>query len=141
MEALFDQAALTEHDVDLATSGLCGTFALALYREVIRRGVPALLVFACLGKPDGTPEFVPGHEGDIRQIRWRHALVKVGNDFYDVEGRVEVAHVYENYCWNQVVAGGVSIPVTLRQFIDILRQTRSSYDGRNYVRWKRALSR
>jgi hypothetical protein len=111
------RAGLTEHDIDLATSGLCGTFALALYRHLTNQGIPARLAFVCLRRKDGSPDYVPGHDGDIRHIRWRHALVESGGAYFDIEGRIELAHAFHNYCWQGAATASLcqSASVSLRR--------------------------
>jgi hypothetical protein len=110
-------AGLTEHDIDLATSGLCGTFALAIFRHLTNQGIPARLIVVSLRRKAGSPDYVSGHHRNIRHIRWRHAVVESGGAYFDIEGRIELAHAFHNYCWQGAAAASPcqSASVNLRR--------------------------
>jgi hypothetical protein len=130
IDALIERAGIDEDDRDIGTSGLCGVFALALYRDLLRRGVTSEIVFLALGSTDP------------RRLNWRHALVRANGRYFDVDGEVLLEHAIENYCWgNPHRDPAVVVPVTFKQATDIIRELRpSAYDHRYRMIWKRKLA-
>ncbi|MFC5507775.1 hypothetical protein [Bosea massiliensis] len=126
---LIAHAAFDEHDLDIATSGLCGTFALALLDTLRERGIAAAGVVAYIGEPST----------NVKRIEWRHALIETEGRLFDVEGEVERADVLENYCW-----GRTNKPCGFQSLDDVafralIVRTRNSYDRRWYADWAEAL--
>jgi hypothetical protein len=64
-----------DSDVEEATCGYCGTFALALYRFLTRHGVPARII-KCVT-----------NEYDDGKIEWGHWVVEAQGSYWDVLGR------------------------------------------------------
>ncbi|RYD62851.1 MAG: hypothetical protein EOP83_13570 [Verrucomicrobiaceae bacterium] len=128
--SLIDRAGLDENDQDMGTSGLCGVFALALYRDLLRRGIASQIVFLSLGDC-----------GDVRNLEWRHVMVRIGDRYFDVDGEVLLEHAIENYCWgNPQRKSSTAVPVTFKEATDILRELRpSAYDHRYRMIWGRKL--
>lgn len=128
---LIDDAAFDEHDRDIATAGLCGTFALALLETLRSEGISAKGAVAYIGEPSLNP----------RRIEWRHALIISDGQYFDVDGEVQPAHVLENYCW-----GRATKPCGLQTLDDdafrtLITRTRNSFDGRWLARWAGCLRR
>lgn len=126
---LIADAAFDEHDLDIATSGLCGTFALALLDTLRERGIAATGVVAYIGEPSTY----------VKRIEWRHALIEAEGRLFDVEGEVQRADVLENYCW-----GRTNKPCGFQLLDDVafralIMRTRNSYDRRWYADWTEAL--
>jgi hypothetical protein len=120
-------AALGEYDQDAATSGLCGTFALAM--KAVCPEVSLGLI--CL--TDKTGAVLHGRD-DIPY--WRHVVAKLDDELFDVDGRVELAHVVENYCWGNPCGGhGDFLPVTEKRLREILLSDRKSYDEIWLSKW------
>lgn len=128
LEAAILAAGFDDGDRDLATAGLCGTFALALH-AALGSGRLALL---CLNGADGRPK--PAADGIPN---WRHALLEVNGGLYDVDGRIELEHAVENYCWgNPGGDGGSLVYVPRGRMEDILKADSKSFDGRCLERWR-----
>lgn len=128
---LIDDAAFDEHDRDIATAGLCGTFALALLETLRSEGISAKGAVAYIGEPSLNP----------KRIEWRHALIISDGRYFDVDGEVKPTHVLENYCW-----GRATKPCGLQNLDDeafrtLIIRTRNSFDGRWLARWARSLRR
>jgi len=129
--AAVDLAGFTEHDRDMATSGLCGTFALAL-----NSAFPSVrLALICLADGNGRPLFA--NDGDPL---WRHAVGLEGDDILDVDGRVELADIVANYCWGHPAAeGGVLVEMEPGALRELLGKDRKSFDARYLSAWTDAL--
>lgn len=132
---VIERCGFNEVDLDIATSGLCGMFALALYRTLQRRGMPAELALLCktnagsiIYNKDGVPW-------------WRHAVVRVNGALFDVDGRVRLEDCIANYCWGWPGDGaGKLLPTTPVEFIKIMRACRdNSVDWRHQAKWRRQL--
>jgi hypothetical protein len=78
---------------------------------------------------------------------WRHVLVKVGNSYFDVDGKVLLNDAIANYCWGQVIRGlggpadgGVAVNINHSELIKELRSMlHSSFDGARLAAWKKTL--
>jgi len=83
IETLISFSNYTSYDMRIATTGLCGTFALALYRYLIANNIDAKLALF---------HHMHGEPWDS----WRHVAVKVGDNYYDIRGRIDItkAHQY-----------------------------------------------
>lgn len=131
--ALIASCGFTEHQIDTATSGYCGTFAIALHRVLLRRGIPNQLVLFCLKREDGKiawdKDGVPW---------WRHVAVKVGDRYYDIEGHQEPEWIIDNYCWAHV-GGADVLPVSEEDLIPILRKTNESHSTSYLKDWMKNL--
>lgn len=128
---IIERAGFDESDRDSGTSGLCATFALVLYRALAERGIPAQIVFICKqGKAAAGPT----------DLIWRHAAVKVAGSYFDIDGEVELEHMIQNYCWGGIEPeGGIAVPVTPSQAIEIIRKERTAYDARYRNIWRAKL--
>ena len=94
VEKLIDSARFTGHDRDIGTYGYCGMFALALYEVLKKQGVNAELVLINPSKDGVTPNL--DRDG---MYFWHQAAVKVGNNYYDIDGKQELSWMFDNYCW------------------------------------------
>ncbi len=129
---LVDTAGFSEHDRDMATSGLCGTFALALKAvfEDIR------LALLCPRSSEGHP--LRTTDGGLQ---WRHAVALHGKDIVDIDGRVQFQDIVANYCWGAPSsAGGILVEVTETELTEILKSDRKSYDEGYLRRWSEMLA-
>lgn len=91
-----------EDDRDIATSGLCATFALAM-----KQVFPDLqLALLCLADENGKAQLCRDGSG----LMWRHAVAIEGDAILDVDGHVRMEHISENYCWGNLRGrGGVLV--------------------------------
>ncbi|PZQ94670.1 MAG: hypothetical protein DI533_21705 [Cereibacter sphaeroides] len=129
--ALIERAAIDEHDRDIATSGLCGTFALALLQVLEASAIRAEPVVAFIGKPSSS----------WRHIKWRHALVSADGRLFDVDGEVEEAHVLENYCWGRATEACGFRRLPMKEFRTLITETRNAFDRRWLAFWLETLSK
>lgn len=127
LDAVIAAASFDENDVDMATAGLCGTFALAM-KYVFPDVVIGLV---CLSGADGEP--LRADDGDPM---WRHVVVMADGLHFDVDGRVLPEHVIENYCWgNPAATGGCVVPIGPLELSEILCNDNKSFDGAYLKRW------
>lgn len=134
IDQLIMRAGFSEDDRDIGTSGLCAMFALAFYREL--RHFDPKLVFVAGLKNDGTPA-----ASTVGGIYWRHAAVRVGDRYYDIEGRQEQEWLLNNYGWGMVYAPKVGlVELPRHDFIAELRGLNSAVDWWNFQRWSQMLS-
>ncbi len=118
-----------ENDRDIATSGLCGTFALVLCEYLNSIGVQA------------SPAIVHvGPVTEMKNISWRHVVVKVENKFFDVEGEVLENDVIENYCWGTLSSINGILSITIEDLKTVLKSTKNSYCSRYDKKWKEKLN-
>lgn len=120
-----------DHDRDIGTAGLCGTFAMALHDRLAEAGIPAVPVLAHVGK-------VPC---DLARLAWRHALIDVNGVLFDIEGDIEPEHAIANYCWGTTSPETGMLRVGFADFSEIIRRTRNAYDRSWYNQWTRMLRR
>ena len=124
-------AGFSDREADSATSGLCGTFALAL-----KSAFPGLgLALLCLSDREG--EVVVASDGDPM---WKHALATDGDRLYDIGGEVALADLIENYCWdNPRGKGGVLFHVDRQELEELLRRDGRSFDESRLADWSETL--
>lgn len=122
---LIADAEFDDHDRDIGTAGLCGTFALALHSLLAEAGVTAIPVLAHVGK-------VPA---DLGKLAWRHALIEVDGVLFDIEGDIEPEHAIANYCWGTSSLEAGLLRVSLTEFAAIIRRTRNAYDQSWFAQW------
>ena len=91
-QQLISSGNFTRADIDDATCGFCGTFALALHRELQKRGIQSQLVV--FSEPEW--ESLPG------LVMWRHALVRSGENYYDVRGKVSEDDVHGEFGTHEI---------------------------------------
>lgn len=114
-----------EHDRDSATSGLCGTFALALADVLSERGIAYRFVLAVAGPITA----------NVADLPWRHALVEVDGHLFDVEGEVLAEHVLENYCWKVRPDGRALVTLRDAEFRTVLESTPGTIDQSRRGEW------
>ena len=86
------RAGYTDVDVEDATCGLCGTFALALKRHLAKLGVDSqLYVFSV---KDDAEE--PGYY-------WQHVVIRVNGRFYDIRGRINVRNTHREFHTDELI--------------------------------------
>lgn len=129
---IVDAAAFSDHDRDMGTSGLCGTFALAVKSAI----GDVRLALLC---PKGEDEFpLRAEDGSLQ---WRHAVVLHGGDIIDIDGRVLLQDIVNNYCWDAPPrAGGVLVEVGEDELLAILKSDRKSFDSGYLETWSRMLA-
>lgn len=119
-----------DHQRDIATSGLCATFALALLEVARRNGAQAQAVVAYVGDPSLHPA----------KITWRHALIEADGRYFDIEGEVEPEHVIENYCWGRATDECGLLALDDARFQALINSTRNAFDAAWLTKWAAALS-
>ncbi len=133
VENLIINAPLTDDDRDIGTSGLCGMFALALYRAVIDQH-PRLVLIG--GKREGKP--IRTKSG---KLYWSHAAVKVGTNFYDIDGKQQISWLFSNYAWSLPLGAEPEIiELPPEEFVKEIKSVNNARDRRYYIRWKTILS-
>lgn len=131
LDLIIAGAGFDDDDRDLGTSGLCGTFALALH-DALGEGRLALL---CPNDATGRPLRVSGGE-----LQWRHAVLFLDGALHDIDGKVELDHAIENYCWgNPEGDGGSLVFVSRDRFEEIMKGDSKSFDQVRLERWKAML--
>lgn len=127
VETMIRIAGFGANDEDLATSGLCGTFALAL-----KTIVPHLeLNLVCCS--DASGGVLRCRDGDPA---WRHVVSRDQTGIYDVGGRVALDDLVANYCWgNPHSAGGHLLTIEREALILLLHSDRKSFDAGYLRRW------
>ncbi len=128
IEEVIEAAGFDEHDTDMGTNGLCGTFALAL--KTVFPEVELALI--CLKGLDGTIQI--GKKDGIPV--WKHVVALHEGMLLDVDGSVELKHVIENYCWdNKKGSGGDLLPVSEARLKEIVLSDQKSFDDRWFAKW------
>lgn len=125
IDDLYAKAAFDDDDRDMGTSGLCATFALALYERLTALGMQASFVIACVGDASLKPS----------DLHWRHALVEHAGKFYDVDGEVLGEHVLDNYCWGTLSPHRTLMPLSKQDFLLLIDSTPNAYDENYYRIW------
>lgn len=126
---LIADAGFDDHDRDIGTFGLCGTFALALHARLSEAGITAVPVLAHVGK-------VPT---DLAQISWRHALIEVAGVLFDIEGDIEPEDALANYCWGTTAPEVGLLRLSIDDFSAIIQRTRNAYDPSWHAQWTKTL--
>lgn len=120
-----DLADFDEYERDAGTSGLCGTFALALQRVF-----PHLaLRLVCHKNEDGEPRRC--RDGSLF---WRHVVAADADGLYDIDGCGQPKDLAENYCWDNS-AGGCLVEVDPAELLSILKADQKSFDPLCFERW------
>ena len=126
--SLIDRAGFDQDDIDIGTGGFCAMFALALYRATIDlKPMLVLIVVTRDGKPMRTPK---------GELFWRHAAVKIGGNYYDIEGQQQPEWMIENYVWGIPNCEGKVLEMSPEQFVAEIRTTRNARDWRFYTKCK-----
>jgi hypothetical protein len=113
-------------DRDVATSGLCGTFALAL-KKVVPDVKLALLCWTT-----SEPAIKPW---------WRHVVAIYKDRLYDVDGEVELRDIVDNYCWdNPERLGGHLLEIEEDSLRALLQSDLKSWDDEYFVLWANKLT-
>lgn len=132
IEALIQHAEFDEWDRDSGTTGLCGTFALAL--KVICPEVD--LAILCLKDANGEAKL-----SKDREPYWKHVVATHEGEIFDIDGLVELDDIVENYCWdNRFGKGGILVPITENSLLELLLQDNKSFDRRYLDHWTEKLS-
>lgn len=93
IDSLIKRSKYSDVEIDDATSGLCGMFALALSEFLNERGITAsLVVFA-------DSERSVGFKGKYGQntSMWSHVAVKVENSIFDIRGKVNPQDIHREF--------------------------------------------
>ncbi|RYE94933.1 MAG: hypothetical protein EOO77_43655 [Oxalobacteraceae bacterium] len=126
---IIDLAAFDEHDCDLGTAGLCGMFALALFRAVITDRPQLVLI-------GSTNEGVPQRDRH-GHLYWSHAAVEIAGRYYDIEGEQQRGWMFSNYVWSLPKGREPAvIETTPGEFISEMRSTHTAVDRRQYIEWR-----
>nr|WP_250808600.1 hypothetical protein [Neorhizobium tomejilense] len=130
---MIEACAFDEYDVDIATSGLCGTFALALKSVFPQVGLAVICDNDEQGKPDRASD------GDLA---WRHVVAVFEGELFDVEGMVQLEHLVDNYCWrNPHGTGGSLVLQSLAEIEELLQDGGKSYDAGRLEEWSATMKR
>lgn len=84
IDQLIKRGRFSPDEIEDATCGLCGTFALALHRYLRRKGIQSQLV-------------VFTYTLDDPLDTWQHVAVEVGGRIYDIRGRVDPKYVNSDF--------------------------------------------
>lgn len=128
-------------DHDNGTTGFCGTFALALHRHLKKLDIPnQIVVFHNAGGDYSDQDFAE-HE-----VYWSHFAIKVGDNYYDVKGKLDPNRAHAEFDTNQVRV--VSEASVIKMVRDLDREHRkyharpgdpNAYSGKMYRDWKKRL--
>jgi hypothetical protein len=129
------EAKFTQTEIEEATEGFCGTFALALFRVLRREGVQVnLIAFLTAGLSAKLPYQKFG------DIPWRHFAVEVGEHaFYDIRGRVSDKDVHEAYDTDRIMVCDEESVVRWTRDYDKAFAMQMAYSNRRLRDWKRRL--
>jgi hypothetical protein len=131
LDRVIETADFSEWDVDAATCGLCGTFALAMTATF-----PSLhLELVCLADETGQAKIA--RDG---QPYWRHAVVRHGERLFDIQGEAQLSDLLDNYCWNNPHGkGGKLVPINGEDLLAMLQGDGKSFDGGYLAYWIKQL--
>jgi hypothetical protein len=131
VEQVVERANFSEWDVDTATSGLCGTFALAM-----KSAFPSLrLALVCLADENGMAKIA--RDG---QPYWRHVVVRDGERLFDIQGEALISDLVENYCWNNPHGkGGILVPIGEDDLLALVQCDGKSFDAGYLASWTEQL--
>lgn len=123
-------ADFTKEEISDATTGLCGTFALAL-----KQAYPDVtLKILCLDDKHGRPQSLLGLP------YWRHVVATDGDEMFDITGTVTLKEMIDNYCWgNTKGKGGVLVDIEERELKVLLKAEDDAFDDRALDRWTERL--
>lgn len=127
LERAIQSAGFDDNDVDMATSGLCATFALSM--NAVRPDLGMALL--CCAHADGSP--ILCEDGDPS---WRHVVILENDQLLDIDGVVRLDQAIENYCWGHLGSGtGCLVPISRADLILLVHADRKSFDARYFARW------
>jgi hypothetical protein len=130
---VLEAAGLDEYDRDAATSGLCGTFALAFKAACPDVSFGLICMTDKTGSPVVASDGIPF---------WRHVVVVDQDRLFDVDGEVRLDDLIANYCWDNKSGGtGTLLPVSEDRLTEILKSDRKSFDDRWLAKWSEDLGR
>jgi hypothetical protein len=130
---VLEAAGLDEYDRDVATSGLCGTFALALKAACPDVSFGLICMTDKTGSPVVASDGIPF---------WRHVVAVDQDRLFDVDGEVRLDDLIENYCWDNKFGGtGTLLPVSEDRLTAILKSDQKSFDDRWLAKWSEDLER
>lgn len=130
IEATIEACSFSEHDRDMATTGLCATFALAL-----KAVFPDIQLGLIVANDDAGR---PGIASDGHPL-WRHAVAMWDGSLFDIYGNVELEHVIENFCWKSTT-GGSLVEVDEAEMKRVALSDKRSFDAAYLEAWTVALS-
>lgn len=127
LEQVVERTAFSEWDVDAATTGLCGTFAIAM-----KSTFPGLhLALVCLADEHGKAKIA--RDG---QPYWRHVVVRDGERLFDIQGEALLSDLVENYCWNNPHGkGGILVPIEEDDLLALIQGDGKSFDAGYLASW------
>lgn len=129
---VIETAGLGDDDIDIGTSGMCGTFALALKAVFPEVELGLIVLNGGNGKP------LRAKDGFYF---WRHVVAICEDRLFDVEGEVLLDHVIENYCWGNVRGdGGSLVKVKELDLLAHLADEKGSLDVGHFSRWRATLA-
>jgi hypothetical protein len=126
IDELIKNSKYTKDDEDIATTGLCGTFALALFRHLKSRGIAAKLVLF--------------HDADDDPWNsWAHVGVNVGDRYYDIRGRIDPNKVHYEFATGDVFVTDDEdkIFAELKRITKEFKGMHNHWDGRRYNKYAR----
>ena len=139
IERLIKRCRFTYGERHVATTGLCGTFALALYRHLkFYKYSPELYVYVetdyngnYFWNDDG--KALPNKEPNT-YLKWRHVVVKVNNNFYDITGKIknlqaDIIDYIDDY--------GIAIRISESELFKELKEWRHNYSYGHFLNYSK----
>ena len=138
IEMLIKKSKFTMIDKIDATCGLCGTFALALYRTLKQRGLSPSLAAIVLVDDAGNHHWhhnqASAEKTDESELYWKHIMVEVNGQYYDVHGKIiDLSATIKKYAWTH----GKVITITPAELIQELRTVPNSFSYKHYDKYRK----
>lgn len=127
---IINAANFNDGDQHRATRGLCGTFAIALFKHV-----PGGRLVLVTRSENGSPELM--NDGTFA---WHHCAVRYGDRYFDVLGETNADDMIENFVLPYRTVGHV-VEVDEKEFWRNLRVVPGAYSGYWRTRWTQKLLR
>lgn len=140
---LIKKCRFSASDRDRATTGFCGTFALALHRFLKKQNIESQLILVCPKSNDG--DYPVGNE---LGVSWGHVCVRVGDQYYDINGRQTPKQMFDEFIWGfggGEAGKGYLLEITEPQLILVLRDcqkdSKNAYSFRHRRRWDKRFAK
>jgi hypothetical protein len=134
IDEMIKNCSYSRDDVEDATCGLCGTFALSLYRFLKKRNINCEIVAFC-EEPGPHNRY---SRDKSTQWLWSHFAVEANGNIYDIRGKVNPEDVIKEFNTPLI------IPHTEKELLDELRilnkQGHVHYSFKKYQDYKNKLS-
>jgi hypothetical protein len=151
IQQVIKEGKFEKKDVKWATEGQCASFALALYSSLKASGLnPQIMVNvpASKGKPEKLHPAYRKSYPNGSGYAWNHVFVKVGNNYYDVEGARQEADLKKKYKSGEATAFVPTTPNAIKADVDSMKKEQAfGYGGSRsdpadqYENWKARLTK